>query len=104
VSKYGVNVRDIDEIGTAELKRGMKNEKIIVIDEIGKMELYSDEFRKILMDIFNSELDVIATIMYKSNFFADRIKSLEEVDLLKRTRGNRDKVRNKLMQKISDKN
>ncbi|MBN2541408.1 AAA family ATPase [bacterium] len=73
VSKYGVNIEDLESIGVKELRRGLKEKKVIIIDEIGKMELYSKSFREILNNILNSELDIVATVIYEPNPFADKV-------------------------------
>jgi len=39
-----------------------KKEQIVLIDEIGKMELFSKEFENFLKEIFNSNTSIIATI------------------------------------------
>jgi nucleoside-triphosphatase len=63
VGKYGVNTPDIDAIAVKSVEESLDRE-IIVIDEIGKMELYSEKFR----DILGKALDtgnVLGTIMGK---------------------------------------
>jgi nucleoside-triphosphatase len=40
VSKYGVILKDLEEIGVREIEEGLKGDFLIVVDEIGKMELF----------------------------------------------------------------
>jgi len=45
VGSYGVNVEDFENLVIPVLEKAFKErDKIIVIDEIGKMELFSDKF------------------------------------------------------------
>ena len=41
VSKYGVDIETLDRIGVTALSQAIENNDVIVIDEIGKMELFS---------------------------------------------------------------
>jgi nucleoside-triphosphatase len=44
VSKYKVNLKDLNEIGVSAIKKAVKKADYIFIDEIAPMELYSEEF------------------------------------------------------------
>jgi len=61
VSKYHVNVEGIKKI-VAEFEKSFEKADVIVIDEIGKMELCSKEFETMLEKIFNSGKPVVATL------------------------------------------
>ncbi|MBU4310532.1 AAA family ATPase, partial [bacterium] len=41
VSKYGVNIKDLEEIAAPAIAEALRNKECIIIDEIGRMELYS---------------------------------------------------------------
>ena len=45
-----------------------------MIDEIGKMECYSEKFKKLLKEILDSEKRVIATIALKGSGTIEEIK------------------------------
>ena len=61
ISKYRVNVPGIDRIVKRFLESA-RDAEIIFIDEIGKMEFYSEKFRDALEDTLNSSKLVIATL------------------------------------------
>ena len=67
VGKYRVNLRDFENVGMNTLHHALRDSgiKIIVIDEIGKMELFHPDFLKIIERIINSENILLATISYK---------------------------------------
>lgn len=46
VGRYRVNLRDLAEIGAKGLLKAAANSELIVIDEVGPMELVSPEFRR----------------------------------------------------------
>ncbi len=88
VGRYGVNVVVVEELGCQAILRALDTKSIIIVDEIGKMELYSEKFRKVLIDALNSPKKVLATIMERPNAFADGIKKRSDVMLLSLTREN----------------
>lgn len=64
VSKYRVNIDDLDDF-SERLRERMKGKDIVVIDEIGVMELYSDKFKELLDEVLNSEVTLLATLHRK---------------------------------------
>lgn len=61
VSKYKVNLEDLDEF-SKRLKDRMEENDMVVIDEIGVMELYSDEFEDLLEKAIDSDKLLLATL------------------------------------------
>lgn len=92
VGKYGVNIEDLEGIGCSAIENGLLSGKVIFIDEIGKMELFSAKFRKILLNALDSPQKVLASIMERHNDFADGIKRRSDVKLVSLHRGNFDQV------------
>jgi nucleoside-triphosphatase len=90
VSKYGVNVRDLEQIGVAALLRAVKDGKYVVVDEIGKMELFSQRFREAIAAAIGSDSLVVGTVMKSRNPWVDELKSLPQVTVLEVTESNRD--------------
>ncbi len=100
VGRYGVNLECIENIGVHAIKKGIVENKIIIIDEIGKMELYSKEFRDVVIEAFNSKCNVLATIVYSSNPFCDRLKEREDVKILEVTLSNRNSLVQQLFEML----
>jgi len=92
VSKYGVDIDSLDRVGVSALHQAAKECDLIVIDEIGKMELFSDNFRKTVLEIIGSGRRVLGTIMLNPNPWADEIKSQSRVKLITVTRDNHQRV------------
>jgi nucleoside-triphosphatase len=91
VGRYGVNVDVIREIGVNALTRAMSSCDLIVIDEIGKMELYSREFQDAVEQAISSDKPLIGTIGEKLvHPFAMRIKEMPTVRVVTLTRSNWD--------------
>jgi nucleoside-triphosphatase len=92
VGKYGVDVRGFEELGVRELERGLATGSLLVIDEIGKMELFSERFSRVLLQALESPNPVLATVLYQSHPFCDRLKRRGDTELLKIDMGNRNQV------------
>ncbi len=92
VSKYGVDIQGLDTIGVPSLKKAVQNAEVIVIDEIGKMELFSETFKITILEIIESGKKTLGTIMLKSDPWADKIKTDPRVKLINLTRNNRSDV------------
>jgi nucleoside-triphosphatase len=88
VSKYGVDVESLDKVGVAAINQAIKERDLVVIDEIGKMELFSAKFREAVLAILKSQKRLLATIMLSPNPCADAIKSQPQVNLVTVTRDN----------------
>ncbi|MGZ3590307.1 MAG: NTPase [Thermodesulfobacteriota bacterium] len=66
--------------------------RLIIIDEIGKMECLSVRFQKILEKILDSEKWVMATIALKGSGMIAEVKDREDVKLFEIIRKNRDSL------------
>jgi len=97
VSKYGVDTDSIDKVAVPALKQAIQSKDIIVIDEIGKMELFSPSFKDAVIEALQSEKKVLGTIMLASHPWADKIKARQDVEIIKVTRLNRNEVVNQVL-------
>jgi len=90
VSRYGVNLEVLKQVGVAALRRAMRSEQVVIIDEIGKMELFSDAFRSAVSDAVAGGYPVLATVMSGSQPWVDETKMKGDVEVWTVTPGNRD--------------
>ena len=88
VSKYGVDIESLDRVGVSALHNAAKQCDLVVVDEIGKMELFSANFRETVLQIIGSGKRVLGTIMLNSHPWADAIKRQPQVNLVEVTRAN----------------
>lgn len=82
VGKYGVDVKVIDEVAVPSLRRAIQEKELIVIDEIGSMEILSEQFRIALFECLNSPKKVLATIRYGSQPFTNDVKKFVSTKLV----------------------
>ncbi|MFO7836546.1 MAG: nucleoside-triphosphatase [Candidatus Thorarchaeota archaeon] len=91
VSKYRVNVADINRVAIPALERARKCGKIIIIDEIAKMELYSEGFKQEVLKCLN-EGRVLGTIQQWSSSFLNQVRNRSDVRMVEVTTANRDEL------------
>ena len=97
VGKYGVHTGGFEEF-LETLDPMNPGVELIVIDEIGKMELFSNRFRSLVCDALNSDKQVLASIPIKGNEFVREIKRRLDIHLFEVTHGNLDHLRDAIVE------
>jgi nucleoside-triphosphatase len=101
VGKYGVNLEEFERVAVSSMLKGLKTNKPIIVDEVGRMELFSTRFRNSLIKALDKQL-VIGTIGAKPHPFADRIKERKDVKLLPLTLKNKEEIIKKALKSIKE--
>ncbi|UCG93151.1 MAG: NTPase [candidate division WOR-3 bacterium] len=101
VGTYRVDIACVEKIGVAAIRRGIEKSNIIVIDEIGKMELFSKEFQDIVLKALDAPLPVLATILSRPHTFCDTIKDRYDVEIIEVTHANRDSLPDIIVKKLA---
>jgi nucleoside-triphosphatase len=92
VSKYGVDVESLDRVGVRAIRRAIEAGGLVVVDEIGKMELFSRGFREAVSDALERGRRLLGTILLVAHPWADRLKADPRVRVVSLTRENRQRV------------
>ena len=88
VGKYHVNLADLDDIGTNAIKKAA-NCDLMVIDEIGPMELKSRHFVSAVEHVLDLDLEMLVVLHHSSRHsLASRIR--EEFRIITVNEQNRD--------------
>jgi nucleoside-triphosphatase len=68
VGKYGVDISALENIGVPAIEKAITDENvnIIVIDEIGKMEMISEKFCEMVIEALESDKPILVTLHKKS--------------------------------------
>lgn len=93
VGKYGVNILDLDRIGTAGIEEASTEAQLIVIDEIGPMELCSEKFVSAVELALLPSKPILGTIHFRARH--PLIQFMESRPTIRRItidRSNRDLV------------
>jgi nucleoside-triphosphatase len=98
VGKYKVDLLDFEKIALEEMK---KKADLVIIDEIGKMELFSKLFKDQLINCLQQR-NVLGTItMRGGGKFVMDIMDREDVELIEITQENRNQVLNDIITKLN---
>ena len=97
VSKYGVELEAIDGVGVPAIERATAEAALVVIDEIGKMELFSNRFRQAVLSALESGKPILGSIMLAPHPWADAVKARPEVEVILLTEANRAQVQRDLL-------
>jgi nucleoside-triphosphatase len=90
VGKYGLDLRALESLGVAAVKSAIDQGGLVVIDEIGPMEMRSPRFKEIVLEALDSRSTVLGTIVQRSTPFSDKIKRRSDVTLFEVQPSNRD--------------
>jgi nucleoside-triphosphatase len=100
VGNYGVGVYTLNRIGVKEIQGCLLEKKIIVIDEIGKMELLSTQFQEAVEKALNADNPVLGTITLARHPFAQKVKTRDDVKMFEVTKENQDEVFKALIKEL----
>ena len=100
VGKYRVNLRDIETIAIPSMIP-TRADKIVIIDEIGKMECFSSLFKETLIKVLNLPNWVIGSIAQKGDPFIQSIKDRDDVVLMSITPQNREILVDQIIRRVN---
>ena len=99
--RYCVDIENFEKIVIPYLEESVNSEKIIIIDEIGPMELLSDKFTEVVNNIIQGTNNVLGAIFLKEHERVDKIKAIEGLNIINVTLENRDAVCEQICQSIN---
>lgn len=102
VGSYVVVSDDLERIGVSALERSMSGPAdLVIVDEIGPMEITSAHFRSNISKILNSNKAVVATVKYGSRY--PEVESTWQKSLhWEITKGNRASIYRRLIRQVDD--
>ncbi len=99
VGKYKVDIKGFENF-LQTIPFLNPSTRLIVIDEIGKMECLSDQFKKLISGLFDSEKQVIATIALKGSGFIEEVKRRHDIVLFEITKSNRNSLLSDILKEM----
>ena len=100
LGRYGIDMESFEGVAVKAIEDAIDKSDIIVIDEIGFMELKSRRFRELLIKALDSPKPVIATIMRSRYEFVDRIKEREDTETMVVRVENRDGLLGEVVERV----
>jgi nucleoside-triphosphatase len=101
VGKYRVDLKGLEIVGVKGILRAVEESDVIVVDEIGPMELFSSGFKDAVKRGISSGKPMLGTVHFRSRDPLIRtIKSHGASEIIEVTLNNRDRVHSKVASKI----
>jgi nucleoside-triphosphatase len=100
VGKYSVRIEEFEKLVLRYIDPILTSADLYIVDEIGNMELLSQQFRAKLTDLLAGPTNLLATISKKADGFVNQIKRRADAEIVEVTRSNRGELPEKLARKI----
>jgi nucleoside-triphosphatase len=101
VGKYGVDLSAFEELVLPVL-RTPKIGGVVLIDELGKMELASAGFREAVTALLDREVSMVATVHVYRHPYTEALKARRDVEVLRVDARNRDELPERLLERLSE--
>ena len=99
VGRYGVDLGQFERLALPALQASAQ---AMLIDELGKMELASAPFRTAVLKLLDRATPVAATIQTHRDPFTDELKQRRDIELVRLTHANRDRLPAWVAERILD--
>lgn len=101
VGKYKVKLKDLEKIAVESVLEGLENKNsLIIIDEIGKMELISEKFKRVVKKALNSENKILGTIKLHEKEF--NLVERKDSKVLKLKKNNKKEIKRKILHLLQE--
>ncbi|MCS7139930.1 MAG: NTPase [Candidatus Nezhaarchaeota archaeon] len=101
VGKYLVHVENIDTFAVNSVIKALESGDLVVIDEIGPMELKSQKFVEAVKRVLASKKPLLATLHYRLRHpLLNYIRSHRDYEVIEITESNRDHLVTRIIEKI----
>jgi len=92
IGKYGVDISALEKVGIPAIENAITNPdvNVIVIDEIGKMEMLSEKFCTMVVEALDSDKPILVTLHKKSRTpLLQDVRRRDDIRILEVTPVNR---------------
>lgn len=100
VGRYRVDVAGFEQLALGELARRPPDAEVFLVDEIGKMECFSQRFVAAVELLVSESLPVVAAVAAKGGGLIEHIKARPGVELIQITRQTRDALPTQLAERL----
>jgi nucleoside-triphosphatase len=91
VGRYGVSLQDLETIVVPALVSARDGE-VVLVDELGKMELASPAFSQAVAALFDRPVPIVATVQTSRHPFTDELRRRAGTEVIRLTAANRERV------------
>ncbi len=99
VGRYGVDLAALERVALPALGDSGPG-GVVVVDELGKMELASAAFRAAVVDLLGRDVAVVATVHQARDRFTDGLKRRPDIRVVRVTKATRDALPEQLVDRL----
>ncbi|WP_336246620.1 nucleoside-triphosphatase [Streptomyces cupreus] len=92
VGRYGVDLSVMERLAAPSIQPTAAPGRLVLIDELGRMELACTPFRDAVQALFDSDADIVATVHAGRDPFTDALGQRPDVEVVHLTPANRDNL------------
>lgn len=92
--------RVFDILGVHAIRLALDESRLVVLDELGRLELGASAFQQAVFDALSSSAPVVGVIKPESNPFLDAIRMRQDVEIIRVDTWNRDEAKRLLTQAL----
>ncbi|MGH3765385.1 MAG: nucleoside-triphosphatase [Pseudonocardiaceae bacterium] len=100
VGRFGVDVPAFERVALPALRRALDSDGVVIIDELGRMELASGPFVEAVDTLLAGSLAVVATVHVYEHPVTDALKRRADVQHVAVTEANRDELPAQLLRRL----
>ncbi len=101
VSKYRVNVANVDELSESAINRALGEADFLVIDEIAPMEIHSEGFKRAVLAALDSSKPVLAVIHQRTlTGFIGEVKTRDDIKIFEVSPSTRAELSDRLAKAV----
>lgn len=100
IRRYGVSIENIESLAIPAITPNQ--EPIIILDEIGKMECFSQKFIAAAKQALDSPCIIIGTITLGGSDFILEVKQRDDIEIIEVTAENRDTLPQLIITKVTE--
>ena len=98
---YGVTTEGLESVGVPSLVPGAKT-RLIVLDEVGKMESSSEAFRQSVLTLLDGDTAVLGTVAAHGVGFVKRVRHDPRITLIRMSREAREGMVGELLRRLAE--
>jgi nucleoside-triphosphatase len=99
VGRYGVDLEAFERVALPALRASSGD--VVLIDELGKMELASAAFRGAVEELLDQPVAIAATLQVARHPFTDALRARPEVEVIRLTARNRNALPEQLARRLA---
>lgn len=106
IGDYGVDIAALDKVGVPAIEQAINDEEtnIIIIDEIGKMQMLSENFCEMVIEALDSDKPIMVTLHKKSRTpLLQDVRRRDDIRILEVTVVNRNLLPYKIEKIMAEK-